>query len=202
MARLYEEGNYGFKVAELNDDGTYATPLTAIEGLVSVDVTFEQTVENRAADDNTSYLTLQSPLKGSGTITFINLTKDGYKALYANCVDTSGALVFGKKGKTKKLGITFFNTRVGGEEEGTSINKITFNNVVFSLPPFNSQTLKEGENNIREFAVPFTANPLTYETTDGEKDTVTYSILNSVDDVTIWEENKDKIYIPDSSAVA
>lgn len=191
--RYYEEGNFDCIVAELNEtDGTYGT-VYQLQGLVNFDGTFSQTTDKKAADDVTDYVVKKSPLTCSGTITFIGLSKNDYKALYANITDGAEALVFGRKGKTKKLGLSFKNTRVG---DTTSINKYTFNSVVLDLPPLSTKTLEEGNTDIREFAIPFTASPYQYTNKAGEKDTVTMSILNSVDDASTYTTNKDKIYIP------
>lgn len=191
--RYYEEGNFDCIVAELNEtDGTYGT-VYQLQGLVNFDGTFSQTTDKKAADDVTDYVVKKSPLTCSGTITFIGLSKNDYKALYANITDGAEALVFGRKGKTKKLGLSFKNTRVG---DTTSINKYTFNSVVLDLPPLSTKTLEEGNTDIREFAIPFTASPYQYTNKAGEKDTVTMSILNSVDDAATYNTNKDKIYIP------
>lgn len=191
--RYYEEGNFDCIVAELNEtDGTYGT-VHQLQGLVNFDGTFSQTTDKKAADDVTDYVVKKSPLTCSGTITFIGLSKNDYKALYANITDGAEALVFGRKGKTKRLGLSFKNTRVG---DTTSINKYTFNSVVLDLPPLSTKTLEEGNTDIREFAIPFTASPYQYTNKAGEKDTVTMSILNSVDDAATYNTNKDKIYIP------
>ena len=193
--RVYEEGNYGFMCAELKDDNTYDT-VKKIEGLVSVSLTFSQTTEQKAADDNPSYVTTQSPLKGEGTITFFGMTKQNYIDLYRNVTDNNNALVFGRRGVAKRLGVSFFNTAVSAT--GKSTNKITLNNVLFSLPPFNSQTLQEDDTTIREFAVPVTCSAFTYTTSEKTKDTVTWSILNSVSDSELFNAYKDNIYIPDA----
>lgn len=191
--RYYEEGNFDCIVAELNEtDDTYGT-VYQLQGLVNFDGTFSQTTDKKAADDVTDYVVKKSPLTCSGTITFIGLSKNDYKALYANITDGAEALVFGRKGKTKRLGLSFKNTRVG---DTTSINKYTFNSVVLDLPPLSTKTLEEGNTDIREFAIPFTASPYQYTNKAGEKDTVTMSILNSVDDAATYNTNKDKIYIP------
>ena len=194
--RIYEEGNYGFMCAELQDNNTYGT-VNKIEGLVSVSLTFSQTTEQKAADDNPSYVTTQSPLKGEGTITFFGMTKQNYIDLYRNVTDASGALVFGRRGVAKRLGVSFFNTAVSAT--GKSTNKITLNNVLFSLPPFNSQTLQEDDTTIREFAIPVTCSAYSYTTRDGGRDTVTWSILNSETESALYNEFKEQIYIPDSA---
>ena len=193
--RIYEEGNYGFMCAELQDNNTYGE-VSKIEGLVSVSLTFSQTTEQKAADDNPSYVTTQSPLKGEGTITFFGMTKQNYIDLYRNVTDSKGALVFGRRGVAKRLGVSFFNTSVSAT--GKSTNKITLNNVLFSLPPFNSQTLQEDDTTIREFAIPVTCSAYSFTAEDGTKDTVTWSILNSETDSALFTAYKEEIYIPDS----
>lgn len=197
--RVSEEGNYGFMLAEYNPtEGTYGE-VKKIEGLVSVDITFSQTTENKPADDVVDYLSRSSTVTGSGTITFMGLKRADYIAMYNKCQDDNKALVFGRKTAPKKVGISFFNTQ--NYSEGTSENKITINNVIFNLPPLSTQTVQQDDNTLRTFAVTVTANPIEYQTKGGAKDRVTFSILNSVDDDAIYEANKDKIYIPDTDAL-
>lgn len=196
--RVYEEGNYDFRIAPINAAGDgYDEAVTVISGLMKVDITFSQTETNTAADDKTDYLTRRSPVKGDGTITFAGLTKEAYKLLYNNIVDSNGAIVIGRGGAPKKVGISFKNTCQAAE--GSSENMFTINNVTFSVPNVSTQSLAEDDTTIREFALTVKCNPFDYTTSDGKKDKVTYSILNSVDDEAIYEEVKEKIYIPDSN---
>lgn len=194
--RIYEEGNYGFMIQTLKSDGTYEGTPTKIAGMVSIDCTMSRTITNTAADDITDYITRVSPETGEGTLTFIGLTKEDYKALYNAIVDSNGVLVFGKKNSTKKVGISFFNTQ--NYAEGSSINKFTLNNVTFSLPNVSTTTIAEDDTTIRSFALSFTANPLNYTDNTSKPDRVTWSLINSKDDSEIWEAVKDTIYVPDS----
>ena len=78
-SRIYENGNYGFIVAALNEkDGTYEAAET-IEGLINVDITMSQTSSDIAADDITDYATLIGNVTGEGTITFVGLKKADYE---------------------------------------------------------------------------------------------------------------------------
>lgn len=101
-SRIYENGNYGFIVAALNEkDGTYEAAET-IEGLINVDITMSQTSSDIAADDITDYATLIGDVTGEGTITFVGLKKADYEKLYNAITDNNGAIVFGKKRRQRK----------------------------------------------------------------------------------------------------
>lgn len=195
--RIYEEGNYDLRIAPVNTIGDgYDEPVTVINGLMKVDITFSQTETNTPADDITDYLSRRSPVKGEGTITFAGLTKAMYKLLYNNIVDSNGVIVVGRGGKPKKVGISFKNTCQA--EEGSSENMFTINNATFSVPNINTQSIAEDDTTIRDFALSVKCNPFNYTTSEGKKDRVTYSILNSVDDEAIYEKVKETIYIPDT----
>ena len=193
--RIYEEGNYEFQIATLNEsEGTYGE-VTTIEGLVNVDITMSQTTSNIAADNKTDYLTRKSAMKGSGTITFIGLSKEDYQKLYNLYLDKNTVIVFGSDVAPRKVGISFKNKQ--GSLTGDSINKFTLNNCVFDLPNLSTQTIQEDDTTIRSFALNVNVNPLEFTNQEGNKDRVTFSLINSVDDTAIWEKVKDLIYVPD-----
>lgn len=193
--RIYEEGNYEFQIATLDEStGTYGE-VTTIEGLVNVDVTMSQTTSNIAADNKTDYLTRKSAMKGSGTITFIGLSKEDYQKLYNLYLDKNTVMVFGSDVAPRKVGISFKNKQ--GSLTGDSINKFTLNNCVFDLPNLSTQTIQEDDTTIRSFALNVNVNPLEFTNQEGNKDRVTFSLINSVDDTAIWEKVKDLIYVPD-----
>lgn len=193
--RIHEIGNYGLMVATLNEADNSYEAAEAIEGTISVDITMSQTSSNIAADDVTDYITLNGAVKGEGTITFVGLKKDDYKRLYNAITDTNGVVVFGKQVAPKKVGITFFNTQE--YSGGSSENKFTLNNCVFSVPNIQTQTMQEGDNTIRTFALSVTCNPYYYTDTDGKRQRVTASLLNSEEDSVIYKTVREQIYIPD-----
>lgn len=194
--RIYEEGNNGFMIAPIQADGSYGEVIK-ISGLISVDITMSNTKTAIAADDVTDYIIKQSGTKGEGTITFAGLSKADYAALYDKITDSNGALTFGRRGSPKKVGFSFLNTQE--YLEGSSVNKFTINNAYFSIPNLSTTTLAEDDNTIRSLALSVTCSPYTYETTDGKKDTVTWTVLNSEDNVDIWDNVKDQIYVPDKT---
>lgn len=195
-SRLYEEGNYGLKVFPLNSDGTYGTGVS-IEGTVTVDITFSRTRTNTPADDIPDYLTRTSPEKGEGTVTIIGLSKAGYQALYNNIVDHNSVLVGGKRNQSKRLGVTFFNTR--NDTVGTSENMFFLPNAVFELPNISTQTIQEDDTTIRPFELAITCNPQNFTAYGGGTDRYTWAMLNSVDDTSIYSTVKTAgTYVPDS----
>lgn len=194
-SRIYENGNYGFMVATLNEvEGTYEAAET-IEGLVNVDITMSQTSSDIAADDITDYATLIGSVKGEGTITFVGLKKADYEKLYNAITDNNGAIVFGKKAPPKKVGISFFNTQ--NHSSGNSENKFTLNNCVFSVPNIQTQTVQEDDSTIRSFALSVKCNPYYYTDSEGNRQRITASLLNSEEDKVIYKTAKNEIYIPD-----
>lgn len=199
--RFYEEGNSNFAVTPLTieSDGTakYESSLTPIQGLVSIDITFDQTSEKIAADDDPNYMENRGAMTGSGTISFVGLDDDAYQALYNNVTDGNGALVFGRKGAPKKVAFRMENTRVL-DDGTTSTNRFFFYNATFDLPPFGTNTKTEGETNRREFEVPVTCSLIKYKNESGEIDTVTWAGLNSKKNKEQFDETADSIYIPDS----
>lgn len=191
--RVFEEGNYGLKVFPLNSDGTYGTGY-AVEGTVSVDITFSRTRTNTPADDVTDYLNRTSPEKGEGTLTLVGLKKTDYAAFYNNVVDTDGVIVGGRKNQTKRLGVIFYNTK--NYEGGSSTNMFVLPNVTFELPNLSTTTIAEDDTTIRAFELAITANSVSFETAGGGKDRYTWAVVNSVDNVDIYDDVKDTIYVP------
>lgn len=196
--KIYEEGNYGFMIAPLNLDNTYGE-ISKISGLVSIDCTMSRTITNTAADDESDYLTRVSPETGEGTITFIGLPKEELVKLYDAVTDDNNVFVSGRKGMLKKVGISFFNTekaKYSSNSDVSSINKITFHNVIISPPNVSTTTVAEDDTTIREFALSFTANPFHFTTSSGIRDRCTWSLINSDRDSGIWDKVKDIMYIP------
>lgn len=197
---IYEEGNKKFQIAELRADGTYGEVAT-IEGLISVDCTMSSTTTNTAADDDTTYLTRTSPVTGEGTITFVGLSQADYLKLYPESIkDGNGALVFGRQGSPKRVGISFINTQVYKDamgEEKVSTNKFTINNVVFQMPNISTTTVSEDSTNVREFELSFNAYPYNFPA-ENPTDRVTWSIVNSADigEGAKWSEIEKNIYVP------
>lgn len=199
--RVYQEGNYGFKVFPLNSDGTYGTGV-AIEGLATVDITFSSTKTNTPADDEIDYLHRESPLKGEGTITLIGLKNADYANFFENCVDTNGAVIGGKKNQSKKVGVIFFNTinYKDGNGDGVSVeNMFSLPNCIFSLPNISTQTVQEDDTTIRSFELGVECNPLNYTTSGGTRERFTWSSISSDEAGTDWATVKQSVYKPDAT---
>lgn len=186
--RVYEEGNKNFRVCEYDPvEGAYGA-LSSIPGLVNVDITFSRTTDKKAADDITDYIVRRSPLTGSGTVTFIGLTKEQYKLLYNNIVDEKDVLTFGDTGEPKRLGIMFDNTE--GSSSGTSTNRMVLYNVVFDDPNLGTATKAEDNTDIRDYTLNVTVSAV--QTPDGKSKT--YSKLNSVDDASAFTATNTAMY--------
>lgn len=186
--RVYEEGNKNFRVCEYDPvEGAYGA-LSSIPGLVNVDITFSRTTDKKAADDITDYIVRRSPLTGSGTVTFIGLTKEQYKLLYNNIVDEKGVLTFGDTGEPKRLGVMFDNTE--GSSSGTSTNRMVLYNVVFDDPNLGTATKAEDNTDIRDYTLNVTVSAV--QTAGGKSKT--YSKLNSVDDASAFTATDAAMY--------
>ena len=193
--KVYEEGNKNFRVAEYNTvNGTYGKP-TKIDGLVNVDITFSRTTDKKAADDIPDYLLRRSPLSGSGTITFIGLTKEQHELLYVNILDDNGVLTFGDTGEPKHVGIMYDDTE--GSTSGSSVNRMVLYNCVFDDPNLGTQTKADDNTDIRDYTLNVTVTAVQIN-----NKSVTYSKLNSIDDKEIFDTTEEAMYNPNGANTA
>lgn len=208
--KVYEEGNNGFFIVPLNEDGTYKdSELKFIKGMVSLEGTVTQTEDKLPADDDVSYLIRRSPVTIDGTVTFMGLSDEDYDALYGNIRDKNDVLLFGSTAQAHKVGFVFFNSFHSIDALGSetvSQNAFVFNSVTFSLPDISTTTVAEDSTDVRQFELSFTANAYNYKAADGSTGRVTYSRINSIKNKDVWDEcfadglegSKDyKMYIPD-----
>ena len=201
--RVFQEGNYGFKVFPLNSDGTYGTGAT-IDGLVNVDITFSSTKTNIPADYTIDYLHRESPLKGEGTITFVGIKNADYAKLFANCVDTNNAVIGGRKNQSKKVGVIFFNTtnfKDGSGVEHSVENMISLPNCIFSLPNIQTQTIQEDDTTIRNIELPVNCNPQNFTNEYGDKDRYTWASISKTEATDLgytWADVTATVYKPNA----
>ena len=201
-SRVSEEGNYGLTVFErtITETNPHYGTGAEIEGLVSIDITFSSTRTATPADDVVDYLNRTSPVKGDGTIKLIGFTNAMYKKFYNNIVDKNNVVVIGKKQQSKPVGIVFYNTE--NYVEGSSENMFVLPNVVFELPNLSTTTLAEDDTTTRDYTLTVSVKSQNYQYTDGsvtKRDRYTCAILNSVDNSSIYEANRGKLYIPDGA---
>lgn len=197
--RVYQEGNYGMKVFKIDEStGGYSSQGTAVNGLVTVDITFSRTVTNTPADDVVDYLTRRSPERGEGTITILGLSLKDYKALYNDIVDDNNVLVVGKKRMAQKLGIIFYNHEESAE--GSSENMFVLPNCSLEIPNISTATIAEDDTTVRPFELAITCNAKNFGS-GADADRFTYAILNSVDNADIYGTNRDKMYTPTTSGL-
>jgi len=192
--KIVEKGNFGLIVQKLEENGTYDSVVKSIEGLISVALDSSQELANIAADDLPDYYSSKGPLRLTGTVTLAGVSVADYKDLFSVTEDANEVVVVGGNTEVRKLGLVFKNRASNG-----SINQFSLNNVKLSLPPLNTATLDEAGTTIREFAIPLEANPYEYTDASGNTARVTYSIINSIKNATIWESVKDKVYVPDTA---
>lgn len=209
--KIYQEGNKGFLVYEFQEGG-YATKATAIRGLISLEGTVSQTESKTAADDDIAYLIRRSPVTIEGTITFVGLSADDYKAFLGAITDQKGAIVYGEN-TAKQIGFVFLNTEHNINAEGTdtqSENAHVFYNATFSLPNISTTTIAEDDTTIRSFELSFTANPRILTADDDKEHKITYACVNSAKDANNFKyligkggdgNNEYKMYIPSFKTV-
>lgn len=199
--RVFQEGVYGLKVFPLTETAgtiSYGTGV-AIKGTANIDITFSSTRTKTPADDITDYLNRTSPLTGDGTITLLGMSKDDYKALYNNIVDSNDVVVGGQDNQTKRLGVVFYNTETYIDSSNAtqeSTNMFVLPNAVFELPSISVQTIAEDDTTIRPFELSVKA-----QSVKNGNVRYTYAVVNSADlDGKVGEgafENvKDKVYVP------
>lgn len=208
--KFYEEGNDGFYVFEKSDKNAYTNPVH-IRGLVSFDGTWDRTVDNKAADDQTDYLKRVSPARMTGTITVIGLSTKDYVALYgASVKDENGVVGFGDSGEPMRTGIVFFNTLHNIKDNVDTIIQQAhcLYNVTFDLPPLSTATKAEGNTDIRDFSIGFTAEPILANKKYHTYKKVTDQDKYKGDETLIWdkhfvnheaEEANITMYIPDEA---
>lgn len=191
ISQLYETGNRKFFAAELKADGSFGEKIYH-EGLVEVKLEFSQEITEVSADDNPSFITLASPVSGSGTVKFAVLPYSVYSNFFNVGLDKNGAVVIsGKSLKPKQVAFGYYSQVGDGSESMFTIYKATFN-----LPGLNSVSF-DGKS-IRDITMEVKITPYAYKDADNKDCQVTYSILNSESNNAIWSKAQKAIYIPDS----
>ena len=190
VSQLYEAGNRKFFAAEILPNGSYGAK-EYHEGLMEVDLEFEQETEEVGADDNPAFITIAGPVTGEGTIKFAVLPYRVYSKFFNVTTDANGAVIIsGESSRPKQVAFGYY-TQVG---DGTE-SMFTIYRATFSLPPLNSVSF-DGQT-IRDLTIPVRIVPHTYRDRQNRDKKVTYSILNSGLNSQIWAAAQAAIYVPD-----
>jgi hypothetical protein len=190
VSQLYETGNKKFFAGELNPDGSFGTK-EYHEGLMEVSIEFKSETTNISADDDPAFISLSSLLTGEGTVKFAVLPYSIYSKFFDVETDKNGATLIKSSAKNKQVAFGFYNTMGDGSETMFTMYRATF-----KLPTLAS--ISADGKTIRDLTLNVTVSPYEYTNEDGNKDRVTYTILNSNLNSDIWARVQDEIYIPDA----
>lgn len=191
--RVIVQGAQNFRVFARNPiDGSYGAGKT-IEGLVNVDITFTQTTDKKAADDNANYRTFKAPATGDGTIQFMGMSKAEFTAIYADITDNNGVINFGSVNGTQSVGIMYDETESYLDDSGIehiSTNRMVIYDVQFAIPSVNGKTREEGNTDTKEFTLNVSCSSIK----SGNRQAV-FAIINSEDDATQFSATDTSMYV-------
>ncbi len=191
VSQLYETGNKKFFAAELLPDGSFGEK-EYHQGLMEVSIEFKSEATDINADDDVSFIRLNTQVTGEGTIKFAVLPFNVYSKFFDVKIDKNGAIVIKSKTKSKEVAFGYY-TSVGDGSE----SMFTMYRAVFQLPTLASTSF-DGRT-IRDLTLNVNVYPYDYINADNEPEKVTYTILNSKMHQDIWANVQDKIYVPDST---
>lgn len=189
VSQLYETGNKKFFAAALNPDGSFGEK-EYHEGLMEVSIEFKTETTEINADDNVSFIRLNTQVTGEGTIKFAVLPFNVYSKFFDVKIDNNGAIVIKSKTKSKEVAFGYYSSVGDGSE-----SMFTMYRAVFKLPSLSSTSF-DGKT-IRDLTLNVTVYPYDYINIENEPDKVTYTILNSNLNKDIWADIQDEIYVPD-----
>ena len=190
VSQLYEVGNRKFFAAELLATGAFGAK-SYHEGLMELKLEFAQEVTEINADDNPAFITLAGAVTGEGSVKFAVLPYSVYSKFFNVSTDKNGAVVISGKAKAPKLVAFGYYSQVGDGSESL----FTLYKAAFSLPPLNSVSF-DGKT-IRDLTLEVKVYPYTYKDAANKDQQVTYTILNSETNKTIWAKAQAAIYVPD-----
>ena len=192
ISQLYEVGNRKFFAAEILASGAFGAK-SYHEGLMELKLEFTQEVTEINADDNPAFITLASPVIGEGTVKFAVLPYSVYSKFFNVTVDKNGAVVISGKGAKPKQVAFGYHSQVGDGSE----SMFTLYKAAFNLPSLNSVSF-DGKT-IRDLTLEVKIYPYGYKDAANKDQQVSYTILNSETNKTIWAKAQAAIYIPDST---
>lgn len=191
VSQLYETGNKKFFAAELNPDGTFGTK-EYHEGLMEVNLEFKSESTDINADDNISFIRLNTQVQGEGTIKFAVLPFNVYSKFFDVKIDRNGAIVIKSKTKSKEVAFGYYSSVGDGSESMFTMYRAVFQLPALASTSFDGQTIRDLTLNVKVY-------PYDYINDEDKPDKVTYTILNSNLNSDIWADVQDEIYVPDST---
>ena len=194
VSQLYETGNKKFFAATLNPDGTFGEKQYH-QGLMEVSIEFKSETTEINADDDVSFIRLNTQVTGEGTIKFAVLPFNVYSKFFDVKIDKNGAVIIKSKTKSKELAFGYYSSVGDGSESMFTMYRAVFQLPTLSSISFDGKTIRNLTLNVKVY-------PHEYINTENEPDKVTYTILNSNLNKDIWAKVQDAIYIPDSTVGA
>ena len=191
VSQLYETGNKKFFAAELNPDGSFGTK-EYHEGLMEVNLEFKSESTDINADDNISFIRLNTQVQGEGTIKFAVLPFNVYSKFFDVKIDKNGAIVIKSKTKSKEVAFGYYSSVGDGSESMFTMYRAVFQLPALASTSFDGQTIRDLTLNVKVY-------PYDYINDEDKPDKVTYTILNSNLNSDIWADVQDEIYVPDST---
>jgi phi13 family phage major tail protein len=188
---LVETGSRKFFAASLNSNGSFGAK-EYHEGLMEVDIEFTSEATDISADDEPAYVRLQSPLQGEGTIKFAQLPFNVYSKFFDVRADANGAIVVNSRAKSKEVAFGYYSSVGDGSE-----SMFTMYRAVFQLPSLNAESFNG--TTVRDITLNVKVYPYALKPGAPINERVTYSIVNSQLNASIWEQVQDQIYIPDQT---
>ena len=191
VSQLYETGNKKFFAAELLPDGSFGDK-EYHEGLMEVNLEFKSESTDINADDNISFIRLNTQVQGEGTIKFAVLPFNVYSKFFDVKIDKNGAIVIKSKTKSKEVAFGYYSSVGDGSESMFTMYRAVFQLPALASTSFDGQTIRDLTLNVKVY-------PYDYINDEDKPDKVTYTILNSNLNSDIWADVQDDIYVPDST---
>ena len=191
VSQLYETGNKKFFASELKPDGTFGEK-EYHEGLMEVNIEFKSESTDINADDNISYIRLNTQVQGEGTIKFAVLPFNVYSKFFDVKIDKNGAIVIKSRAKSKEVAFGYYSSVGDGSESMFTMYRAVFQLPALASTSFDGQTIRDLTLNVKVY-------PYDYINDEDKPDKVTYSIVNSNLNADIWSDIQDEIYVPDST---
>jgi hypothetical protein len=178
------------------ETNTYVGEAKEWTGLVSTNITFVQEITNFGADDDIAYLSLKTPITGSGTITLQNIRPREWAELLNLTIEDGNGVDFGLDNTVKYFGMSFDEIVTEQNTGKSTIDKTIMYKVSVKCIP-NIDTKSSDGKTIREFPIEVDLNVWHYA--DDKKAFV--KILNSEKDKALFNANKDTIELPNVNTV-
>ena len=190
-SQLYETGNKKFFAAELKPDGSFGEK-EYHEGLMEVSIEFKTETTEINADDDVSFIRLNTQVTGEGTVKFAVLPFKVYNKFFDVKIDKNGAIVVKSKAKNKEVAFGYYSSVGDGSESMFTMYRAVFQLPTLSSTSFDGKTIRDLTLNVKVY-------PFEYIGSESESEKVTYTILNSKLNEDIWDKVQEEIYVPDST---